>query len=94
MGNERKAMNILKGLGFQVERRIRGRFTHDFFDLYDLIAVHPLHGWKLVQVKTNSMPPPAFRALIAEHKVPTGTSKEIWIIYDRVKDPRILILNK
>lgn len=92
MINERKAKQLLEASGWEVERRVRGQWTHDFFERYDLIAMHPVHGWKLVQVTSNVNKPPEFREFLALHKVPPGTSKEIWIWYDRVKEPRIIVL--
>lgn len=93
MAKELLCKKALMALGYQVERRIRGRFTHDFFDLYDIIGMHPEHGWKLCQVTTNVNKPPAFREMVKNHHVPVGTSKEIWIYKDRVKEPIIHLFN-
>lgn len=96
--NELRAYKKLEAEGYHVERMNaphRGSDAHfDFFNLFDLIAVDPLTGkCRYVQVKTNVLPPPAYRkrlSLFTQSR--KHCSIELWVYYDRVKEPRIILL--
>lgn len=97
--NEAKAYRKLEAEGYHVEKmnapHRMDRDGHvDFFNLFDLIAVDPTSGKsRFVQVKTNVLPPPAYRkrmsmfCLSRQH-----CSIELWVYYDRVKEPRVILL--
>jgi len=81
--NERKCEVELQSQGWLTERPRRTRFNKiDFFGLFDVMAIHPLMGVLLVQVKSNRCPKPV-REAISAFKVPTGVFKQIWIWVDR-----------
>jgi len=89
--NELKAKKLLENLGYLVEKRMGGRFSHDFFGLYDLIAISE-NDMRLVQVKTGAREKPELRRKIKAHKVAGNVTKEVWVFKDRVKEPIIYIL--
>lgn len=89
--NELKAKKLLEAAGYAVERRIRGRFTRDFYNLFDLLAVRG-KDMRFVQVKSNSRETPELREAIQLFPVPDCCTKEVWVYYDRVKEPTIHVL--
>ena len=91
--NENKARKILEAAGYLVEKKRRSRYSGgDFFKLWDLIALN-LQGWRLIQVKTNKWDStPMEKEQMNMFAVPPHTSKEVWVFYDRVKEPKIIVL--
>ncbi len=88
--NEDKARKILEADGWEVEIMPYTRYHHqDFFNLWDLLAVKSGRT-KWVQVKSNRLPPPAYRDSLTSFQ--GGGDKELWIFYDRKKEPRIIRL--
>lgn len=89
--NEYKAKQVLLDEGYLVEICNNQQYgSNDFFGLWDLIAVKK-EEIRWVQVKTNRMPPPWVRDALSAF--PGPGSKELWIFYDRKKEPRIINLN-
>ena len=92
--NQLKARRLLESMGYLVETAKFSRWgSTDFFGIFDLIAIDE-RDIKLIQVKTNSMPSPAVREGIEEFPCPPCVSKELWILYDRKMEPRVIKLNK
>lgn len=88
--NENRARDLLIEEGWEVERPNFTRFGNkDFFNLWDLVAVKE-GKTRWVQVKTNKMPSPSYRKELAAFQG-CGT-KELWIWYDRKREPRIILL--
>lgn len=93
--NESKASDMLIEQGWMVEKPTWSRFGHkDFFNMFDLIAVHPRSGRvRFIQVKTNGMPSPAYRKMLSSFiESREHSTVELWIWYDRNPVPRIIIL--
>lgn len=90
--NERRTQLLLEADGWLVERvKGGGKFQKsvDFFGLWDLIAVRSYETmW--VQVKTNRLASPADRAAMSAF--PASGYKLLVVWYDRVKEPRIILL--
>lgn len=92
--NEKKVEAKLMAEGWLCERVKGGsKFAKsiDFFGLWDIIAVKA-GDIKWVQSKTNRLASPADRAAMAAF--PGPGSKELWVWYDRVKEPRIILLKQ
>lgn len=52
---EREARDVLREMGFRVEKCKNHRFgDNDYFNLFDLMAVHAFEKIKYVQVKSNA----------------------------------------
>ena len=85
--NELKAKNQLEEQGWLVTK------SSASLGVFDLWAIHPEYSYiRLIQVKTNRMPPPKERDEIAMAPTPDFAQKEIWIFIDgKPREPRILI---
>ena len=92
--NELKARDILVSAGYEVElTKSPSKFSkqQDLFGLFDLIAVRET-DIRFIQVKSNK---PIYGQELEPYnlwKVPACCTKEIWVFYDRVKEPTIKIL--
>lgn len=97
--NEAKAYAILETQGYHCEKmnapdRRNPEGHVDFFNLWDLIAVDPITGkTRYIQVKSNRL------ATVEDRKRMSAfcrgrkhSSLELWVFYDRVKEPRIIQL--
>lgn len=92
--NEIKAKKILEELGYAVQlapNPTRWSRQNDLFGLWDLIAVSGL-DIRFIQVKSNTPPYGKQRKKYAAFVCPSEASKEIWVFYDRVKEPKIIQL--
>ena len=99
--NELKALELLQGTGYEVIIVPRSKpkvkssnpalTEHDFFGLWDLIAVKH-NEIRFVQVKSNRMIYGVALEEYQEWSCPDFCTKEIWIFRDRVKDPIIKVL--
>lgn len=79
-------------MGYQVETAKFSRWgSTDFFGMWDLIAIDK-RDIKFIQVKSNAMPSPAVREELEMFEVPPCVSKELWILYDRKLEPRVIKL--
>jgi len=83
--NEHKTMKYLELRGYACTRAAAS------LGIFDVIAINR-HQVRAIQVKTNRNAPPAERKAIRDFICPKCVSKEIWIWYDRVKQPKIRIL--
>ena len=90
--NEMKAQKILEAAGYLVIKKVHTKYSPgDFFEIYDLIA-HNEDGWRCVQVKTNRRETPELREKIEMFPVSPGTTREVWVFYDRVSEPVIHVI--
>lgn len=88
--NEHKIRVMLEAEGWEVEIMPSSKFGHqDFFNRWDLVAVRE-GSTRWIQSKTNRLPPPAYRKFLASFQ--GAGSREIWVFYDRKKEPRIIYL--
>jgi len=79
---EREAKHMLEKEGWH---SIRARGS---FGLYDVVAMHPAKGWKLIQVKSTKQKYVSFKKdinKIISHKIPVNTQKEFWIWHSPLK---------
>ncbi len=84
---ERRARWMLEAAGWTVVR------AGGSFGAFDLVAFSR-SGLRLVQVKCNRPPRPAERArLAAFDNLPRGTSRELWVFSDRVREPEIEVVS-
>jgi hypothetical protein len=79
---ERQARRILEAAGYFVVK------AGGSLGCWDLVALGP-HGARLVQVKSNEKPRPAERERLALFPRMPYCSKELWIFYDRRREPEI-----
>lgn len=90
--NQRRCADWLREQGYCVEVARFSRWgSTDFFNLFDIIAVGG-DEVRLIQVKTNRREGVELRKRISAFVVPECVKKEVWIYYDRKKEPRIIIL--
>ena len=94
--NELKAKKQLEEEGFQViiaprSTRKFEKGEHDLFGLWDLIACNK-DIIRFIQVKSNRKPYGKLRAKYAAFECPEECPKELWIYYDRVKEPEIILI--
>lgn len=89
--NELKVKKMLEEVGYECIKKVHTKHSPgDYFGKYDLIC-KSCNNWRLIQVKSNRNATPIEREAIQEDKVPSNTTKEIWIMHDR-KDPIIHII--
>jgi Holliday junction resolvase len=90
--NERKAAELLEKQGFEVARTKASRHgDQDFFNRWDVIACNA-NTIRFVQVKTNKKVYGKQKAYYASFVCPPNCTKELWVFYDRVKEPFIEII--
>jgi Holliday junction resolvase len=82
---ERQARTILETAGYFVVK------AGGSLGCWDLVALGP-QGARLVQVKSNEKPRPAERERLAMFPRFPYTSKEVWIFFDRQREPVIEVL--
>jgi hypothetical protein len=82
---ERQARTILETAGYHVVK------AGGSLGMFDLVALGP-SGARLVQVKSNEKPRPAERERLDLFPRYPYTSKEIWVFFDRVREPLIEVL--
>jgi hypothetical protein len=98
--NELKTKAWLEAFGWSVALCPMGNSygaSQDFFGCWDIIACSAQEGpyLRFIQVKSNQMPGPAERARLARFRDQSALgSLELWIWYDRVKEPRVLTYRK
>lgn len=100
-GYEREAVKILEKQGWLVEKAInktawsKGRvFTiaHDFFGMFDLIAVKPREATRWIQVSTWEMSSVKRKQLFNLNWLPDYHSVEIWARRRGHKPPHFRVL--
>ena len=79
---ERQARKILEAAGYHVVK------AGGSLGVFDLVALGP-QGARLIQVKSNEKPRPAERERLELFPRLSYCSKELWIFYDRVREPSI-----
>jgi len=79
---ERQARTILEMAGYHVVK------AGGSLGVFDLVALGPQRV-RLVQVKSNEKPRPAERERLALFPRFPYTSKEVWVFYDRQREPAI-----
>lgn len=85
---ERKARKILEGWGYWVIPSAGSK------GIFDLCAMKE-NDIRLIQVKTNNNASLAERQqILAFNKCPANSKKEVWIFYDRKKEPVIIPLSQ
>lgn len=92
--NEFRCRDALVALGYVVElSRPASRFSvqNDLWGLWDVVGVRH-DGIRFIQVKTNHTATKDWRRRAIEWHVPNNATKELWIYYDRVKEPKIVVL--
>ncbi|HEV8715905.1 MAG TPA: hypothetical protein VGX03_24140 [Candidatus Binatia bacterium] len=82
---ERQARKILELAGYHVVK------AGGSLGVFDLIALGP-QGARLVQVKSNEKPRPAERERLELFPRLTYASKEVWVFFDRQREPAIEVL--
>jgi Holliday junction resolvase len=82
---ERQAKVILERAGYHVIK------AGGSLGLFDLVAVGPA-SVRLIQVKSNGTPRAVERERLELFPQRSYATKEIWIFYDRCKEPSIEIL--
>lgn len=82
---ERQARKILETAGYHVVK------AGGSLGVFDLAALGP-QGARLVQVKSNEKPRPAERERLKLFPRLPYTSKEVWVFYDRQREPVIEVL--
>jgi Holliday junction resolvase len=82
---ERQARTILETAGYFVVKAGGSLGT------FDLVALGP-QGARLVQVKSNEKPRPAERERLEWFPRLAYASKEVWIFFDRRREPAIEVL--
>ena len=92
--NETKARDLLVLEGFSVQLTpMPSKFSlqNDLFGLWDLMAVSS-EKIRFIQVKSNKTAPKAWREEAIAWQCPSNCTKELWIFFDRVKMPKIIVL--
>jgi Holliday junction resolvase len=82
---ERPARKLLEATGHYVVK------AGGSLGLFDLVALGPT-GARLIQVKSNEKPRSAERERLEHFPRFPFAKKELWVFYDRVRDPSIEIL--
>lgn len=82
---ERQARTILERAGYYCVK------AGGSLGIFDLVALGPT-GARLVQIKSNARPRPAERERLAMFPRLPYCSKELWVFYDRQKEPVIDVL--
>lgn len=82
---ERQARKLLEATGHYVVK------SGGSLGIFDLVALGPT-GARLIQVKSNEKPRPAERERLAHFPRFPFASKELWIFYDRIREPVIEML--
>jgi Holliday junction resolvase len=86
--NERKARDILKGIGYSLVVK-----SGASLGLFDLVALSVEYDYALlVQIKTNRGPSRAEMDLLKAFQVPKFCKKELWVFKDYQRKPEILEL--
>lgn len=83
----------LKSQGYQVDYKIRPRFTPrgyhtDYFDLFDLIAVRAGEPVRWISIKGQAGVPSDHAQAIINFFLPEGNQKEVWQYRKLAKDRR------
>jgi hypothetical protein len=92
--SEMKAKEILEAAGYEVElTKMPSKFSkqQDLFGLWDIMAKNDV-SIRFIQVKTNRMIYGMDLEPYKLWKVPVCCTKEVWVFYDREKEPLIKIL--
>ena len=90
--NQLKARRLLEAMGYNVEVAKFSRWgSTDFWNVFDIIAVDK-RDIKFIQVKSNRLPSPETREQVEYFECPACVSKELWIFYDRKREPRVIKL--
>jgi hypothetical protein len=82
---EYQARQLLETAGYSVVK------AGGSLGIWDLVALGP-QGARLVQVKSNEKPRPAERERLALFPRLPYCSKELWVFYDRQREPAIEVL--
>jgi Holliday junction resolvase len=82
---ERQARTILETDGYYVVK------AGGSLGIFDLVALGP-QGARLVQVKSNEKPRLAERERLELFPRLPYCSKELWVFYDRVREPAIGVM--
>jgi len=82
---ERQARMILETAGYFVVK------AGGSLGCWDLVALGP-QGARLVQVKSNERPRPAERERLALFPRLPYCTKEVWVFFDRQREPAIEVL--
>jgi hypothetical protein len=61
--------------------------------IFDLVALGP-QGARLIQVKSNERPRPAERERLELFTCPPYAVKELWVFYDRIREPSIEVMKQ
>jgi len=82
---EREARSVLESVGYEVETPNATKFQReDFFNLFDIIAIHPKQKPRLIQVKSNVARGINGFASEVDEKIPTQYFRvQYWVCYDR-----------
>jgi len=92
--NELRCKEALEAMGYSVQLTAmptKWALQQDLWGLFDLAAVRG-SDIRFVQVKTNQGAPRAWREAATAWQCPSNCTKEVWVYYDRVKEPKILVL--
>lgn len=92
--NEKRCEGQLVEWGYTVQLApMPQKFStqNDLFGLWDIIAVSGKRV-RFVQVKSNQNANKEWYERARSWQCPKDCTKEVWIYYDRVKDPKIILL--
>lgn len=90
--NQARCAEAMRAEGYAVEVAKFSRWgSTDLWGLFDIAAVRA-DGVRLIQVKTNRRESVELRGRIEMFAVPNCVLKEVWIYYDRVKEPRVIVI--
>lgn len=84
---ERQARKILESAGYHVVK------AGGSLGIFDLVALGP-QGARLIQVKSNERPRPAERERLELFTCPPYAVKELWVFYDRIREPSIEVMKQ
>jgi Holliday junction resolvase len=82
---ERQAKKILETAGYLVLK------AGGSLGMFDLVGLHKQHA-RLIQVKSGRAPGKQEMETLKEFDTPTYATKELWVFYDRIREPHITIL--
>ncbi len=82
---ERQARKLLEATGHYMVK------AGGSLGIFDLVALGPT-GARLIQVKSNEKPRLAERERLAQFPRFPFASKELWVFYDRIREPVIELL--